>query len=221
LVHTVVSETYVKFGGIIFKQVCGIPMGGSASPMIADLTLAALEFDYLKKSGNADISRTVTNAFRYIDDLLLVTTDNYENILKQIYPVELIYTRTNTSDQKCDFLDLAITRDTKYSFKVYDKTVDFSFAVNKFVYADSNVSSTIGYDVFYAQLVRHARITTIVSEFLDKAKSMHSVLLKHGFARHKLVLTFVRFGCHHRVLLYKYGVSSKVHLLRMIKYIFL
>ena len=33
-------NTHVQFGGYIFKQILGIPMGGNASPFIADSYLA-------------------------------------------------------------------------------------------------------------------------------------------------------------------------------------
>ena len=36
----VLYETHVQFSGKIFKQIHGIPMGGNASPFIADLCLA-------------------------------------------------------------------------------------------------------------------------------------------------------------------------------------
>ena len=36
----VLYNTYVQFGGNLFKQILGIPMGGNASPFIADLYLA-------------------------------------------------------------------------------------------------------------------------------------------------------------------------------------
>jgi len=221
LIQTVVSETFVKFGGVIFKQVCGIPMGGNASPMIADLTLAAMEFEFLKKSCNLGLARTVHSAFRYIDDLLLVTSNNCETILKSIYPAELTCSRTNTNDESCDFLDLAIKREGKYMFKVYDKTEDFDFEVTKFVFADSNVPTVIGYDVFYAQLVRHARISTGTADFISKAKSMHLVLMQHGFQKRKLALTFIRFASQHQLLLFKYQVVTKLQLLETVRKIFL
>jgi len=221
LVHAVVSETYVKFGGVIFKQVCGIPMGGSASPMIADLTLAAMEFAFLKKSSNIDLARSVCSAYRYIDDLLLVTTANYETILRAIYPPELTPSRTNTHDNECDFLDLAIKSEERYAFKVYDKTEDFDFVVTKFVFADSNVPTSLGYDVFYAQLIRHARITTSGSEFMRRVKGMRTVLIKHGFKKRELVSTFIRFAIHQQMLLFKYRVINNLDLLRMVRSIFL
>jgi len=221
LIHLVVSETYVKFGGVIFKQVCGIPMGGSASPMIADLTLAALEFDFLKKACNIELARTIHYAYRYIDDLCMVAGNSWEEILKLIYPAELQFSRTNTEDDRCDFLDLAILAINKYSFSVYDKTEDFDFTVTKFLFEDSNVSPAIGYEVFYAQLVRHARINTNKSDFITKARNMQCSLMRHGFAKSRLVAAFIRFACNQRTLLIKYGITNKTHLFNIAAKIFL
>ena len=40
--NLILFETYITFAGVIFKQIRGIPMGGNASPLIADLCLAYL-----------------------------------------------------------------------------------------------------------------------------------------------------------------------------------
>ena len=42
-------NSFVRFGPHVFKQIKGIPMGGNASPLIADLFLANLEFKYMDK----------------------------------------------------------------------------------------------------------------------------------------------------------------------------
>ena len=36
----ILFNTYIQFNGSIFKQILGIPMGGNASPFIADLYLS-------------------------------------------------------------------------------------------------------------------------------------------------------------------------------------
>ena len=33
----ILFNTYIQFNGTVFKQILGIPMGGNASPFIADL----------------------------------------------------------------------------------------------------------------------------------------------------------------------------------------
>ena len=45
----ILYNTYIKFGQQLFLQTKGIPMGGNASPLIADLYLSWLEFQFLDK----------------------------------------------------------------------------------------------------------------------------------------------------------------------------
>ena len=61
----VMDETYVSFAGTIFRQIMGVPMGGNASPLIADLTLSIMEFNYCRNHTRSNII-----AVRYIDDIL-------------------------------------------------------------------------------------------------------------------------------------------------------
>ncbi len=42
LICVLLKETYVQFAGFIFQWIKGIPMGGSASAQIADLTLSIM-----------------------------------------------------------------------------------------------------------------------------------------------------------------------------------
>ena len=75
-------NSYVKFGPYIFKQTKGIPMGGNASPLIADLFLANLEFKYMNElidtdqnddnyNNNIRLAKKLSNNCRYIDDILV------------------------------------------------------------------------------------------------------------------------------------------------------
>ena len=45
----ILYNSFITFGGFIFKQIQGIPMGGSASPFIADLYLAWHEYCFMSK----------------------------------------------------------------------------------------------------------------------------------------------------------------------------
>ncbi len=49
MLHIILDNTFVSFAGFTFQQISGIPMGGNASPLLADLTLSALEFKYVNK----------------------------------------------------------------------------------------------------------------------------------------------------------------------------
>ena len=45
----ILYNSYVEFAGIIFLQTQGIPMGGNASPFIADLFLAWQEYCFMEQ----------------------------------------------------------------------------------------------------------------------------------------------------------------------------
>ena len=71
--HYILYETYVKFAGNIFKQTKGIPMGGNASPFIADLCLAWAEYNFMmelsksKEPADIELCNLLSNNSRYID----------------------------------------------------------------------------------------------------------------------------------------------------------
>ena len=80
------NENYVKYGDKLFKQTKGIPMGSSVSPMLADITLSAIEYKYLKTN---PIRMQNTLITRYIDDICTINI-NLQPMLSNIYPQELV-----------------------------------------------------------------------------------------------------------------------------------
>ena len=65
-------NSFVRFRPHVLKQIKGIPMGGNASPLIADLFLANLEFKYMdtlvssKSPENLRMAKKLSNNSRYI-----------------------------------------------------------------------------------------------------------------------------------------------------------
>lgn len=90
--HFVLFNTYVQFGGYVFEQKTGIPMGGNASPLIADLYLAWCEYTYISEIKKTDVqlAKILSNNSRYIDDILVLNFTDFGNIAKCIYAEELI-----------------------------------------------------------------------------------------------------------------------------------
>ena len=41
---------YVRFGGLLFRQMVGIPMGTNCAPLLADLFLYSYENEFLDKT---------------------------------------------------------------------------------------------------------------------------------------------------------------------------
>jgi hypothetical protein len=67
-----IDNIYIQFGGTVFQQTIGIPMGTNCAPLLADLFLLTYEYDYLAQLTKKDIhqARKFNLSFRYIDDLL-------------------------------------------------------------------------------------------------------------------------------------------------------
>lgn len=80
LIHTVLTNSYVVYGNTIFHQVKGIPMGGNASPLIADLTLSMMEYTYLE----SHFIPKQAQLYRYVDDILAINMD-FDQHKDQIY----------------------------------------------------------------------------------------------------------------------------------------
>ena len=212
LVKDIVDNTYVTFAGMIFKQIKGVPMGGNASPMLADLSLAMLEFSFLKK--NHGIARKMRFTKRYIDDLLCIqmqaTESSLSEIASNIYPESLELQLT--SDQNvATFLDakLSIGQNERLQVHVYNKTDDFNFEVVKYVDNSSNISENIGYNVFYGELVRFARITNDYKNFCARAAKLFVDFKNKGFLHIRLLQRLNSFLANYATLLYKFELFTE------------
>ena len=74
---------------------------------------------------------------RYLDDILNINYVYFDNMVSQIYPLELQINKADASDTKTAFLDmhLSISNDI-VSTKIYDKRDDFVFEIVNFPFLD-------------------------------------------------------------------------------------
>ena len=66
--------SFVQFGGRLFRQVIGIPMGTNCAPLLADLFLYSYENEFLDnmiRSGHRRLARSFNLCYRYTDDLIV------------------------------------------------------------------------------------------------------------------------------------------------------
>ena len=66
-----VDNIYVRFGGQLFRQMAGIPMGTNSAPLLANLFLCFYENEFLDKlikEGKRKLARKFNLSYRYIDD---------------------------------------------------------------------------------------------------------------------------------------------------------
>ena len=87
-----VDNIYVRFGGQLFRQMVGIPMGTNCAPLFADLFLYSYEnefLDKLVKEGKRKLARKFNLSHRYIDDLISFNNKRFKEFISYIYPKEL------------------------------------------------------------------------------------------------------------------------------------
>ena len=80
------DNIYVRFGGQIFRQMVGIPMGTNCAPLLADLFLYSYENEFLDKlikEGKRKLARNLS--YSYIDDLISFNNKRFKEFISDIY----------------------------------------------------------------------------------------------------------------------------------------
>ena len=87
----------------------------------------------LSDDKQADVIDAFNTISRYLDDKLDINNVYFDNMVSQIYPLELQLNKANSSDTEAVFLDLhlSISNDI-VSTKIYDKRDDFDFEIVNF-----------------------------------------------------------------------------------------
>ena len=109
MIKFLIDNIFVQFGGLLFRQVIGIPMGTNCAPLLADLFLYSYENEFLDnmiKSGHRRLARSFNLCYRYIYDLIVFNNKKFLDCLKEIYPSQLTVQKANKSDHLADYLDL-------------------------------------------------------------------------------------------------------------------
>jgi hypothetical protein len=211
LVH-VMDETYVTFAGTTFRQIMGVPMGGNASPLIADLTLSMMEFAYCNSH-----PRNNMLAVRYIDDILALNCPDFINKAASIYVKELKLEETYKGNHCC-FLDLDISLQNGSGIvNVYNKTDAFPFKVNRFGYPDSKVSASIHSNTIIGQLIRYARICSNKNDFIIRARELFNIYTSRNFPADTMVVNFYRFASSNLALICKFVYPIRFEITSMLK----
>jgi hypothetical protein len=81
MLEFLIDNIFVSFGGILFQQVVGIPMGTNCAPLLADLFLFSCQSEFLQKLvKDKKIYEGIAFNFtyRYIDDVLSINNFRFE-----------------------------------------------------------------------------------------------------------------------------------------------
>ena len=87
-----IDNIVVSFGGALFQQVVGIPMGKNCAPLLADLLLCSYESQFLQnfvKDKKIHEVRAFNFTHRHIDDVLYINNPRFAEFFLLIYPPEV------------------------------------------------------------------------------------------------------------------------------------
>ena len=156
------ENIYVQFGGMVYKQIVGIPMGTSCAPLIADFFLYCYEKVFmsdLHKSKSHDLIDMFNDTSRYLDDIFTID-------IPDINPAELQLKKAKTSDKENSFLELNIkVIGSDIHTSVFDKRNDFGFPIVNFPWLSGDFPILQSCGIYISQLVRFARCCTSVLDF--------------------------------------------------------
>ena len=85
-----IDNIFVFFGGRVFQQTVGIPMGTNCAPLLADLFLYSYEANFIQgllKKNEKKLARSLNFTFRYIDDVF--SLNNYGLVISLIASIPL------------------------------------------------------------------------------------------------------------------------------------
>ena len=212
MIEFLIDNIFVQFGGHLFHQVIGIPMGTNCAPLLADLFLYSYENEFLDnmiRSGHRRLARSFNLCYRYIDDLIVFNNKKFLDYLKEIYPSQLTVEKANKSDHLADYLDLTFIIDSggKLSTRLYDKRDDFDFHIVNFPFLSSNIPSGPSYGVYISQLIRYARCCSHYDDFRYRHKCLVDRLLSQGYKASRLEKSFKKFYGRYQDLIEKYQRS--------------
>ena len=106
------DNIYIRFGSKLYRQIIGIPMGTNCAPLVADLFLFCYESDFMLSLSDDNQSEAIeafNSTSRYLDDLLNIDNNYFDNMVNHIYPSERQLNKANGSDTEASFLDLNLS----------------------------------------------------------------------------------------------------------------
>ena len=111
----------------------------------------------------------------------------FDNMVSQIYRLELQLDKANTSYTEAAFLDLHLSISNEIvSTKIMINAMTLILKLSISHFFDGDVPRSISYGVYISQLIRFARASSHVADFKTRNKLLTQKLLKQGYQYHKL-----------------------------------
>ena len=107
MLEFLVDNIFVVFGGKVFQQIIGIPMGTNCAPLLTDIFLYPYEAEFIQSllsTGKKKIASQFNFTYRYIDDVLSINKPDFDNYLGQMYICRWAWDQRHDGEQHLCFL---------------------------------------------------------------------------------------------------------------------
>lgn len=180
LLELTLQDTYFKFNNSIYKQLDGLAMGSSLSPIIANIFLNDFETKHLN---NCPAQFRPTFYRRYLDDtfILFDTESNARSFLNYFNSKHETINFTfegETSDRSISFLDVNITRfNNEFQTSVYRKPTFTGLGTNFF----SNIFDVYKTNAIRTLIYRAYCICSTYLSFHNEMLFLRSYFVNNGY----------------------------------------
>ena len=109
-----IDNIFVTFGGRVFQQTVGIPMGTDCVPLLVDLFLYNYDAEFIQellRKKDKKLAISFNSTFRYIDDVLSLNNTKFGDYVERIYPIKLEIQDTTDTAKSASYLDLHLEID--------------------------------------------------------------------------------------------------------------
>lgn len=209
--NILINQNYLKVGTSIFRQVKGVPMGGNSSPIIADLFLSFIEYEFVHNcvKTKSKLYKDMKYMFRYIDDICVFNSNNFYSISEQIYPESLILNKTNIDDKEGVYLDMNIKLTlTKTTINLYRKDDIFKFTRNIFLHEHSCIPYNIKYNTLNNEILRIATICNDIGFLQNHLNNLIDTYFKLGYYTNNIKQKIVKYINQHNNIKNKFKLLS-------------
>jgi hypothetical protein len=196
LVRYFIDNVYVTFGGRLYRQRHGIPMGANCSPLMANFYLFHCEYEHAMALRQTVLHGPTINAAAYyelehmavasrmIDDI--ITVDYTEFDPARIYPAHCRPTLSHEG-YSVPALDMQLDQD-EYGFysRLFDKRQQLGLTFRRFPAFRSVLSDRCKYGVLGSQIHRFMAICTRKQDQLRAIKDLANEMMADGYLPQRL-----------------------------------
>ena len=212
-VKHLIQNSFFTVGNTTIKQTIGIPMGIDPAPFWANLFLYFYEDKYITTliSSNKVKARHFHSTKRFIDDLCAINDGGeFGRSHNEIYPEELDL-KVESMGTHASFLNLDIEiLDGKFIYKLFDKRDSFPFFIVRMPHMDSNIPKNIFYSALVGEILRIARSTLLLKDFLPKAQQLIKRMANQGADKIKSYCSLSKIISKHKEEFSKFHINDKI-----------